>query len=700
MENILFESSFRAAVMIAAMAGMLAVLQVRSAAARHAAWSGVLLTMLVLPVWTAWGPELPLPVLPAAAEPVAYFLPDVALETPAAVRAAVQQAVPTPQSSWTWGEIAAAFYGVVALCLFLRLVRGTMRARKLTSAHCAAPVTVGWFQPRIILPSHYESWPSGQREAVLLHEQAHIRRRDSLVQWLALLNCCLFWFHPLAWWLERKLNVLAEEACDASVLGQGHSPQDYATYLLDIARTVQLAGARVSMHFAYRDRALSQRVQRILQGVPAEPLTRKRAVLAAAASAVILVASTSCTLDRTEERAAGEPTMNELMHRRTEKNRDQQARSQAVSEEVEAMTPAQAQAIESGLKAKPDDQDTYFKMVRYYQHIVDVQKLDALYLWFYQNAPDGRVHAGNINPEWDRSGYENGKQIWLAHLKKPNPSAEIYRRSASYFTAGDKSLAERTLLDAQKAHPLEKWSAPLADLYAQALSVDSNGEYRAKLEATTDPELLARTAQRSMRWVLPRSGSPNLELPRHLIERALSIQPGHAAALSQRIQLDDLAASIKARSAGMEQLTVTERFRALRGKLHASAKTAEPFARELLQLAAANPGDPEYGNAIFFANQTLGEAALQRNEKKAAAEYMRASMQAPATELLRYQPIDVTFARSLVDWGERTLVAEFLEHCAKFSQASPHFYDLDGWAAQIRLGKNPDLVPTHSYRVE
>jgi len=55
---------------------------------------------------------------------------------------------------------------------------------------------------------------------VLTHEWEHVRRRDPLVQWLALLNRSIFWFHPLAWWLERKLSelprMLATRPCSSA----------------------------------------------------------------------------------------------------------------------------------------------------------------------------------------------------------------------------------------------------------------------------------------------------------------------------------------------------------------------------------------------------------------------------------------------------------------------------------------------------
>ena len=85
-------------------------------------------------------------------------------------------------------------------------------------------MTVGWLHPVIVLPPNWRDWPAGKLEAVLTHEHEHARRRDPLVQWLALLNRAVFWFHPLAWWLERRISALAEEACDAAVMRRGHDP--------------------------------------------------------------------------------------------------------------------------------------------------------------------------------------------------------------------------------------------------------------------------------------------------------------------------------------------------------------------------------------------------------------------------------------------------------------------------------------------
>jgi len=100
------------------------------------------------------------------------------------------------------------------------------------------------------------------------HENAHVPRRDPLVQWVSLLSRALFWFHPLAWWLERQLSHLAEEACDVVVLQEGHDAGGYSQCLVELARAVQQAGWRLNVAgMAMPGSYLPHRVRKILGGV-------------------------------------------------------------------------------------------------------------------------------------------------------------------------------------------------------------------------------------------------------------------------------------------------------------------------------------------------------------------------------------------------------------------------------------------------
>jgi len=103
-----------------------------------------------------------------------------------------------------------------------------------------------------ILPEGWQDWVPAKLDAVLIHENEHVRRHDPFVQWLAVINRAIFWFHPLAWWLERRLASLSEEACDTAVLERGHDAADYSGYLLDLARSVMNSRRR---HRVWRDDA-------------------------------------------------------------------------------------------------------------------------------------------------------------------------------------------------------------------------------------------------------------------------------------------------------------------------------------------------------------------------------------------------------------------------------------------------------------
>ncbi len=115
---------------------------------------------------------------------------------------------------------------------------GLSRAPTVRRGDVPVPMTWGLRRPVVLLPDAASAWPEGRMQAVLLHELAHIRRRDWAAHRLADLTCALYWFHPLVWLTARRLRAEGEIACDDLVLSSGVPAPDYARHLLDIARAL------------------------------------------------------------------------------------------------------------------------------------------------------------------------------------------------------------------------------------------------------------------------------------------------------------------------------------------------------------------------------------------------------------------------------------------------------------------------------
>jgi uncharacterized protein (TIGR03435 family) len=132
------------------------------------------------------------------------------------------------------------------------------------SDNAIVPMTIGWPRTRIVLPMSWHTWPNDKLRAVMLHELAHVRRRDSLVTFLAAINKAIFWFHPLAWWLESRLAELAEFAADDAAVKASIDPRDYASILIDIASGARPTRLRLSSDFARHGfNRINRRVERI-----------------------------------------------------------------------------------------------------------------------------------------------------------------------------------------------------------------------------------------------------------------------------------------------------------------------------------------------------------------------------------------------------------------------------------------------------
>ncbi len=178
--------------------------------------------------------------------------------------------------------------------LALDEVRGQLRlgadVRLLQSPRVTVPVVWGVFRPVLLLPEDAASWPIERMRVVLLHELAHLKRVDGVSLILTRIAVSLFWFHPLAWSLERAGRNECERACDDLVLATGTRPSDYADHLLDIARTMPAFDPFRAVTLAMsRKSQLEGRLLSILQPGVARRVFSGRGVAIACALAVAVI---------------------------------------------------------------------------------------------------------------------------------------------------------------------------------------------------------------------------------------------------------------------------------------------------------------------------------------------------------------------------------------------------------------------------
>lgn len=217
--------------------GAAVVLRKASASTRHLLWAITLTACALTPLLEIGVPRLEPPRLVTR-----YVGP-----TPApAIHAMPAAARPTraiPASIWMAGTAILLARIAISRAALARLLertedRGTFRISHETNI----PFTARLVNPVIVLPSGSDRWTPEVVSAVLLHEKAHVDRRDNVTMLIGQIACAVHWFHPLTWIALRRLRAEQELACDDHVLAAGLRPSEYARHLTEIARAVGQRG--------------------------------------------------------------------------------------------------------------------------------------------------------------------------------------------------------------------------------------------------------------------------------------------------------------------------------------------------------------------------------------------------------------------------------------------------------------------------
>jgi HEAT repeat protein/beta-lactamase regulating signal transducer with metallopeptidase domain len=333
----------KATVILAGTALIAAALGRASASTRHFVWALGLLSALVAPALTLAIPrwEIPIvrvaavsptPVIDAAtATGVDAIAPKAARDLRAGDAASPVGGSPAASASagtpwpvvalmvWAAGAalvLARMFLGLIAVQWMSRRTAvvtdapwladaqalagdfGLSRVRFLRGRPGTMPMAWGIFRSSVVMPSDADRWPADRVRVVLLHELAHVKRRDCLTHVVAQIACAAYWFNPIVWMAATRLRSERERACDDLVLAAGTRGSDYADQLLDIARVMNagrfpavLAGASLAM--AKRSQLEGRLIAILDPSVARRGMTRARAGAAIVTFAVVMIAVAS-----------------------------------------------------------------------------------------------------------------------------------------------------------------------------------------------------------------------------------------------------------------------------------------------------------------------------------------------------------------------------------------------------------------------
>lgn len=299
--------------------------------------------------------------------------------------------------------------------------------------------------------------------------------------------------------------------------------------------------------------------------------------------------------------------------------------------------------LEEKLRANPDDLSTRTQLLGYYSRkkyeSASARKNRQRHMiWIIQNHPSAIIAGlpeARLDRILDKEAYHKAKELWLKQVEAHRKNTAILGNAANFFLIQDMDISEDFLKKAQALEPDNpEWSERLGHFYLL------------NMQRTSD-EARMETARQALKQ----------------FERSLAS-------------------------------TVDERERSYKLKYLAKAafeagdmKKARAYATELLNKAIQNNWN--YGNAVHHGNLILGRLALKSGDLEKAKEHLIEAGKTPGSPQLNSFGPNMTLAKELLEKGEREIVIEYFQLCAKFWKMRRD--RLEKWTSIVKEGGIPDF---------
>ena len=545
-----FEVIVRSTALFAACALITPLLRSRTAEVRHLIWRAALYGLLLMPLFQFTLPRLH---------------PSERVIVNARTADVVTQERPAPRISQnvtrTIGRLrvfpltitAVGLYLLVTLILLARLLLSLVHLKALRhrsepildlglaefgdlesalrlSTEIRVPIAFGLRNAAILLPATWKQWPNDKLRAVLIHERAHLLRRDPATALLASLACCLFWMHPFVYLLRRQLTKLAEQSCDEAVI-RSLSPERYCRILLEFTSEVAVPRDRFAAACAVAaDRSfMKKRIEWIFHVSQQPRIMSSRWLNTFLLFSSIPVLYLTSALDL--------------------------SRGAQVLSFRDIQNQQEANKRESDLRQNPDDLETRVSLMAFYSNTGKHREFTKLLLWEIEHHPEADASAMRYYGRPDQAHYhplvQHGmtseddqlvKAAWEHALETHPNSPEVLYDAALFFERYDPARALALLKKSMALPnqlPQDSYRLELSVLCAAAVSEDhklgsinniqmtpnASAVLLNEIETSSDPALLSRVGTMLVKLF----SDKEIQIGLSFIQQAISLDPHNPA---------------------------------------------------------------------------------------------------------------------------------------------------------------------------